>query len=142
VIDVIDSIYNESGEAQDLIWFTDTNLTSDFAENATRLASTPSNQKLSINVDGKAGYIPMYVRMWEGPHGQIMCKSLNPQTTVDQVNRDTGYFINPNFAEIRTIGGREVLGPFDDGGGPYGAIQERFCAVATDGRAHGLWTSI
>jgi hypothetical protein len=142
VNDVIDSIYNVSGEVEELMFFTDTELGSQFAENATRLASTPSNAKLSINIDGKAGYVPMYVKMWEGPHGAIMCKSLNPKTTTDQTNRDTGMFLNPKFLEMRTIGGREVKGPYDFGGGPYGAVQERFCAVATDPRAHGLWTSI
>jgi len=140
--DIIDSVYNISGEVEELMFFTDTELGSQFAENATRLASTPTNAKLNINVDGKEGFIPMYVKMWEGPHGSIMCKSLNPQTTTDQTNRDTGYFLNPNFLEIRTIGGREVKGPYDFGGGPYGAVQERFCIVATDPRAHGLWTSI
>lgn len=140
--DIVDSIYNVSGEAQDLMFFYDTELGSQFAENATRLASSPVNAKMQINVDGKEGYIPMYVNMWEGPHGKVMCKSLNPKTTTDQTNHDTGYFLNPNFLELRTMGGREVLGPWDNGGGPFGAIQERFCIVATDPRAHGLWTSI
>lgn len=139
---VIDSIYNISGEVEELMFFTDTELGTQFAENATRLASDPVNTKLQLTVDGKAGYVPMYVKMWEGPHGAVMCKSLNPQTTTDQANRDTGYFLNPKFLEMRTIGGREVKGPYDFGGGPYGAVQERFCVVATDPRAHGLYTEI
>lgn len=140
--DVIDSIYNVSGEVEELMFFHDTELGSAFAQNATRLASTPTNNKLNINIDGKEGYIPMLVKMWEGPHGAIMCKSLNPKTTTDQTNRDTGYFLNPKFLEIRTIGGREVLGPYDDGGGAYGACQERFCLNVLDPRAHGLYTAI
>lgn len=140
--DVIDSIYNESGEVEELMFFHDTELGSQFAENATRLSSTPANTKLNINIDGKEGYIPMYVKMWEGPHGAIMCKSLNPQTTTDQTNRDTGYFLNPKFLEIRNVTGRVVHGPFDFGGGPYGAVEEDFCVVATQPKAHGLWTSI
>lgn len=139
---VIDSIYNESGESDELMFFTDTKLGSDFAELATRLSGTPANTRLSINVDGKEGYIPMFVRMWQGPHGMIMCKSLNPQTTTDQVNHDTGVILNPKFLEIRNVTGRVVHGPFDFGGGPYGAVEEDFCIIATQPKAHGLWTSI
>lgn len=133
----IDSIYNASGESENLFFFHDTALGSDFAKNATRLASTPTNAKLQFNIDGKAGYIPMVVKMWEGPHGAVMCKSLNPQTTIDQTNRDTGYILNPKYLEIRNVIGRSTEGPWDFGGGPYGAVEEDFCIIATNGKAHG-----
>lgn len=139
---LINSLYNISGDAGQIMWFQDTELATNFAEQATRLASTPTNAKLQLTIDAKEGYIPMEVTIWRGPRGAVAVKPLNPQTTTNQVDRDTGLFLNPAFLEMRTIKGREALGPYDNGGGPFGAVQENFAICATDPRAHGLYTSL
>lgn len=135
VNDIIDAIWNESGEVQNLRVYADTAWIKSFTQNAMRLSGTPTNNKLQVNIDGKTGYIPMFIRVFEGSHGMVTMFDTNPKCSLDTTNLDTAYFLNPNYAYIAELGGTYTEELPSKVGNRYGVV-ERICApIITNPRA-------
>lgn len=139
---VLRSIFNERGRVKNLKLFADSKWLNDFTEEATRLASTPQNNKLNVNIDGKSHKVDMKVRMYEGPHGMIEVHDLNPATSaVTRSQLDRAFFIDTDNAYLAEFAPKQVR-PDDAGGGPRAVFKRYVTFCVGNGKAHGYWKSI
>lgn len=117
--DIITSIYRESGESQALTLVADTALRrviSNFAQ------AGASGDVRSVNYNGNDTSITLSVEQYKSDHGIVNVINMNPKTAPDTTDKDTGYFINPDYisvAEYMTLGSRTLP---DLGGGPRGYV--------------------
>lgn len=141
VDNVIRSIFDESGSKPNLRLYAGSGWMADFSEATMRLASTPQNNKLNINVNGAEGKIPARVRIYEGQHGMVEVFDLNSKCVHDTTNLDMAFFINPEYACVAELGGLIQKELPDLGGGRRILLRRKFAPCIKNPRAHGFWES-
>ena len=141
VDNVIRSIFDESGSKPNLRLYAGSSWMADFSEATMRLASTPTNNKLNINMNGAEGRIPARVRIYEGQHGMVEVFDLNSKCVHDTTNLDMAFFINPEYAKIAELGGLIQKELPDLGGGRRILLRRKFAPCVANPRAHGFWES-
>lgn len=139
---IIDSIFNESGETQNLRIYADTAWQRAFAESTVRLAGTPTNNKLNVNINGETGTVPMFVRVFEGQHGMVTLFDTNPKCSTDPTNLDTAYFINPDYVCIAEMGGVFTFEDAPTAGNRYGGVERIFAPIVKNPRACAFQSAI
>lgn len=141
VNDIIRSIFNESGELPSLRIYAGSAWTQAFSDATVRLASTPTNNKLNVNLDGTKGRITSRVRIYESQHGVVEVFDLNSKCA-NRTQLDMAFFINPKYAAIGELGTLRRIPLPDLGGGPRMGIERHFTAVVKNPRAHGYWRQL
>jgi hypothetical protein len=139
---VLRSIFTQSGQMKNLRVFADPTWVNSFTENTVRLAGTPTNNKLSVNIDGSKYRVDMKVRIYNGPHGLIELVDNNPAcSAVTRSNLDRAFFIDTNMAAIAEFAPKREE-PTDGGGGWRCVFKRYFTFIVRNGRAHGYWKTI
>ena len=141
VDNVIRSIFDESGSKPRLRLYAGSNWMRDFSEATMRLASTPTNNKLQININGNEGRIPARVRIYEGQHGMVEVFDLNSKCVHDTTNLDMAFFLNPEYMCVAELGGLIQKELPDLGGGRRILMRRKFSPIIKNPRAHGFWES-
>ncbi len=138
---LITSIYRVSGATQSLTLVADTALRraiSDFA----RLSGSNDYSVRKVNYNGGEGTISLMVDLYKSDHGTVSIVNMNPDCAPDTTNKDTGYFINPEYiavAELISLGSRELP---DLGGGKRGLVDWTGTLVCKHPGAFGKITQI
>jgi hypothetical protein len=138
---IITSIYRVSGQTQDLTLVADTALRrkiSDFA----RISGANDYSVRRVNYNGGEGEIKLFVDLYKSDHGIVSIVNMNPDCAPDTTNKDTGYFINPEYAavaELITLGSRSLP---DFGGGQRGYVDWTGTLCVYHPGAHGKITQI
>ena len=139
---VLRSIFVESGQMKNLRVFADPVWVNSLTENTVRLAGTPTNNKLNVNIDGSKYKVTMKVRIYEGPHGLIEVVDNNPAcSAVTRSQLDRAFFIDTSMAGIAEM--NPLRKEPDDAGGGWRCVFKRyFTFIVRNGRAHGYWKTI
>ncbi len=138
---IITSIYRVSGTTQSLTLVADTALRrkiSDFA----RLSGSNDYTVRKVNYNGNDATISLMVDLYKSDHGTVSIVNMNPDCAPDTTNKDTGYFINPEYAavaELISLGSRELP---DLGGGKRGLVDWTGTLVCKHPGAFGKITQI
>ena len=99
---IITSIYRVSGSTQNLTLVADTALRrkiSDFA----RTSGATDYSVRRVNMNGDSGEIKLMVDLYKSDHGTVSIVNMNPDCAPDTTNKDTGYFINPEYAAVAEL---------------------------------------
>lgn len=141
---IITSIYRVSGTTNSLTLIADTALRrviSDFA----RLDPDGSGADTSIrnvNYNGDSATIKLSVELYQSDHGIVSVVNMNPDCAPDTGNKDTGYFVNPEYASIGELipMGSSRLPNF--GGGERGYVDCALTLAVYHPGAHGKITTL
>ncbi len=137
---IITSIYRVNGGANSLTLVADTALRrtiSDFA----RTSSSADYTVRNVNYVGGSGVIKLAVNLYESDHGMVSIVNMNPVCAPDTTNKDTGYFVNPEFysvAELISLGSTRLP---DFGGGERGYVDWTGTLCVKHPAAHGKVTA-
>lgn len=118
---LITSIYRVNGATNNLTLVADTALRraiSDFA----RLSASTDYSVRKVNYNGETADIKLSVSRYESDHGMVDIVNMNPDCAPDTTNKDTGYFINPDYigvAELISLGSTRLP---NLGGGERGLV--------------------
>lgn len=133
---VIDSIYDETGDVEDLWFFAATALRSAVtAFTRTEGSTTDTQYRVTQNADQKT--ITRSVMLYQTDHGYMKLFTTNPVTNEAT---DRGYFINPKYlgiADYIPMGSRRLE---DQGGGPRGLVDCSLTFECLSPLAHGKIT--
>jgi hypothetical protein len=138
---IITSIYRVSGATQNLTLVADTALRraiSDFA----RTSASGDYSVRKVNYNGNEGEIKLFVDMYRSDHGVVSIVNMNPDCAPDTTNKDTGYFINPEYAavaELISLGSTRLP---NFGGGDRGFVDWTGTLCVYHPGAHGKITQI
>lgn len=141
---IITSIYRVSGTTNSLTLVADTALRriiSDFA----RLDPDGSGAGTSIrnvNYNGESAQIKLSVELYQSDHGIVSVVNMNPDCAPDTSNKDTGYFVNPEYAgigELIPMGSSRLP---NQGGGERGYVDCALTLAVYHPGAHGKITAI
>ena len=141
---IITSIYRVSGTTNSLTLVADTALRriiSDFA----RLDPDGSGADTSIrnvNYNGESAQIKLSVELYQSDHGIVSVVNMNPDCAPDTTNKDTGYFVNPEYAgigELIPMGSSRLP---NQGGGERGYVDCALTLAVYHPGAHGKITAI
>lgn len=141
---IITSIYRVSGTTNSLTLVADTALRriiSDFA----RLDPDGSGAGTSIrnvNYNGESAQIKLSVELYQSDHGIVSVVNMNPDCAPDTSNKDTGYFVNPEYAgigELIPMGSSRLP---NQGGGERGYVDCALTLAVHHPGAHGKITAI
>jgi hypothetical protein len=141
---IITSIYRVSGTTNSLTLVADTALRriiSDFA----RLDPDGSGAGTSIrnvNYNGDVAQIKLSVELYQSDHGIVSVVNMNPDCAPDTSNKDTGYFVNPEYAgigELIPMGSSRLP---NQGGGERGYVDCALTLAVHHPGAHGKITAI
>ena len=141
---IITSIYRVSGTTNSLTLVADTALRriiSDFA----RLDPDGSGAGTSIrnvNYNGDVAQIKLSVELYQSDHGIVSVVNMNPDCAPDTSNKDTGYFVNPEYAgigELIPMGSSRLP---NQGGGERGFVDCALTLAVYHPGAHGKITAI
>ena len=141
---IITSIYRVSGTTNSLTLVADTALRriiSDFA----RLDPDGSGADTSIrnvNYNGESAQIKLSVELYQSDHGIVSVVNMNPDCAPDTSNKDTGYFVNPEYAgigELIPMGSSRLP---NQGGGERGYVDCALTLAVYHPGAHGKITAI
>lgn len=141
---IITSIYRVSGTTNSLTLVADTALRriiSDFA----RLDPDGSGADTSIrnvNYNGESAQIKLSVELYQSDHGIVSVVNMNPDCAPDTSNKDTGYFVNPEYAgigELIPMGSARLP---NQGGGERGYVDCALTLAVYHPGAHGKITAI
>ena len=141
---IITSIYRVSGTTNSLTLVADTALRriiSDFA----RLDPDGSGAGTSIrnvNYNGDVAQIKLSVELYQSDHGIVSVVNMNPDCAPDTTNKDTGYFVNPEYAgigELIPMGSSRLP---NQGGGERGFVDCALTLAVYHPGAHGKITAI
>lgn len=117
---ILTSIYRTSGKSQKLTLVADTALRAVVTGWARADATTGANR--TWNNDSSSGLIKLAVNVYQGDHGTVSIVDMNPDCAPDTTNKDTGYFINPDYfsvGELLPLGSQQLA---NGGGGPRGVV--------------------
>lgn len=118
---LITSIYRVNGATNNLTLVADTALRrsiSDFV----RLSGSSDYSVRKVNYNGESADIKLSVSRYESDHGMVDIVNMNPDCAPDTTNKDTGYFINPDYigvAELISLGSTRLP---NLGGGERGLV--------------------
>jgi len=141
---IITSIYRVSGTTNSLTLVADTSLRrviSDFA----RLDPDGSGADTSIrnvNYNGDSAKIKLSVELYQSDHGIVSIVNMNPDCAPDTTNKDTGYFVNPEYAgisELIPMGSSRLP---NLGGGERGYVDCALTLAVYHPGAHGKITTL
>jgi hypothetical protein len=139
---VLQSIFDESGEDSSVRIYGGSAWIQAFANNTMRLTSSSNNFRTQVNLNGEKGTIKNKIRVYEGQFGTAEVVNLNSKTLTDTTNKDMAYFINPNYVEIKELGGLIQKELPDLGGGRRSTIRRKFALCVKNPRAHAYWDTI
>ena len=138
---LITSIYRVTGTTNNLTLVADTALrrvVSDFA----RLSGSADYSVRRVEYQGGTGSIKLGVQMYESDHGLVSIVNMNPDCAPDTTNKDTGYFLNPDYysvGELITLGSTRGT---NNGGGERGWVDWTGTLICNHPGAHGKITAI
>lgn len=138
---IITSIYRVSGSTQNLTLVADTALRrkiSDFA----RTSGATDYSVRRVNMNGDSGEIKLMVDLYKSDHGTVSIVNMNPDCAPDTTNKDTGYFLNPEYAavaELISLGSTRLP---NFGGGERGFVDAALTLCVYHPGAHGKITQI
>ena len=141
---IITSIYCVSGNTNSLTLVADTALRriiSDFARTGVD-GSTSHEGVRSVNYNGDSAQIKLSVELYQSDHGIVSVVNMNPDCAPDTTNKDTGYFVNPEFAgiaELIPMGSSRLP---NQGGGERGYVDCALTLAVYHPGAHGKITAI
>jgi hypothetical protein len=138
---VITSIYRVTGSTNNLTLVADTALrrkVSDFA----RISAGATENTRQVNYNGEVAKIKLSVELYESDHGIVSIVNMNPDCAPDTTNKDTGYFINPDYygvAEFIPMGSTRLP---NFGGGERGYVDTTLTLLVNHPGAHGKITGV
>lgn len=138
---IITSIYRVSGSTSNLTLVADTALRrkiSDFA----RTSGATDYSVRRVDYQGGSGEIQLFVDLYKSDHGTVSIVNMNPDCAPDTTNKDTGYFLNPDFAavaELISLGSSRLP---NFGGGDRGFVDATLTLAVYHPGAHGKITQI
>ena len=136
--DILASIFNETGEMQDLHLVADTALRNHIVDEFTRTNGSAS--QVRYNQDSGA-VVEYNVEMFNGPFGVVKILTANPKCMPGSLN-DRGYLIDPSllgWAEALPTGSTMLE---DQGGGPRGYIDSMGTLICRGPKGLGKITEI
>jgi hypothetical protein len=139
---VLQSMYDESGEDASVRIYGGSAWIAAFATNTMRLTSSSDNFRTQVNLNGEKGVIKNKIRVYDGQFGSAEVVNLNSKTLPDTTNKDMAYFINPNYVEIKELGGLIQKELPDLGGGRRSTIRRKFALCVKNPRAHAYWNAL
>jgi len=141
---IITSIYRVSGTTNSLTLVADTALRriiSDFAR--TGVDGNASNEGVrAVNYNGESAQIKLSVELYQSDHGIVSIVNMNPDCAPDTSAKDTGYFVNPEYAgigELIPMGSTRLP---NLGGGERGFVDCALTLAVYHPGAHGKITAI
>ena len=141
---IITSIYRVSGTTNSLTLVADTALRriiSDFA----RLdpdGDAAGTSIRDVNYNGDSAKIKLSVELYQSDHGIVSVVNMNPDCAPDTSAKDTGYFVNPEYAgiaELIPMGSSRLP---NQGGGERGYVDCALTLAVYHPGAHGKITAI
>lgn len=138
---LITSIYRVTGTSNSLTLVADTALRRVISDYA-RLSGSSDFSVRKVDYSGGSGSIKLAVQLYESDHGMVSIVNMNPDCAPDTTNKDTGYFLNPDYygvAELITLG--STRSP-NLGGGDRGWVDWTGTLVLNHPGAHGKITAI
>ena len=139
--DIITSMYRVTGSTNSLTLVADTALRR-VVSNYARTSGATNTVYRSINQEASTKTIQLQVEMYQSDHGMVSIVNMNSDCAPDTVNKDTGFFINPDYygvAELITLGSERLP---DLGGGPRGFVDWTGTLLIQHPGAHGKITAI
>lgn len=136
---LIDSIFTESGEGQNLRLYAATLLRSTMVENFMRIGPSESHNRLNVNIMGESGSVPYKVMKFEGNHGTVDVVDMNPACVP---NTSRGYLLNMGYVGIKELQNFKSAELPDLGGGRRGYVQRKIALCNKNPRAHGKVTVV
>tara|TARA_R100000995_G_scaffold1779_2_gene1229 strand:- start:4283 stop:5281 length:999 start_codon:yes stop_codon:yes gene_type:complete len=143
---IITSIYRVSGNTNSLTLIADTALRriiSDFARTGELGTAGNGNSSIrNVNYNGESAQIKLSVELYQSDHGIVSVVNMNPDCAPDTVAKDTGYFVNPEFAgiaELIPMGSSRLP---NQGGGERGYVDCALTLAVYHPGAHGKITAI
>lgn len=95
---IITSIYRVSGKSQDLTLVADTALRRVISDFARADSTTGANR--TWNNESSSGLVKLAVNIYQSDHGSVAIVDMNPDCAPDTTDKDTGYFLNPDYYSI------------------------------------------
>jgi hypothetical protein len=141
---IITSIYRVSGTTNSLTLVADTALRriiSDFARTGVDGSATDDGVR-SVSYNGESAKIKLSVELYQSDHGIVSVINMNPDCAPDTTNKDTGYFVNPEYAgigELIPMGSSRLP---NQGGGERGFVDCALTLAVYHPGAHGKITAI
>lgn len=141
---IITSIYRVSGNTNSLTLVADTALrrkVSDFARTGVD-GSTSHEGVRTVNYNGESAQIKLSVELYQSDHGIVSVVNMNPDCAPDTSDKDTGYFVNPEYAgigELIPMGSARLP---NQGGGERGYVDCALTLAVYHPGAHGKITAI
>jgi hypothetical protein len=139
---LIRSIYEQTGDVQNLTLVADTNLRtriSDFARIAG--ASGTGTMMRNVNYDGNNSTIKLSVEIYQSDFGTVTIVNSNPKCTPDTANQARGYFVNPEYYGIHDLIPMGSTRLPNMGGGERGYVDCSLTLGVYHPAAHGMITS-
>ena len=143
---IITSIYRVSGTTNSLTLIADTALRriiSDFARLGELGTAGNGNSSIrDVNYNGEVAQIKLSVELYQSDHGIVSIVNMNPDCAPDTSAKDTGYFVNPEYAgigELIPMGSSRVP---NLGGGERGIVDCALTLAVYHPGAHGKITAI
>lgn len=143
---IITSIYRVSGNTNSLTLIADTALRriiSDFARTGELGTAGSGDASIrNVNYNGESAKIKLSVELYQSDHGIVSVVNMNPDCAPDTVAKDTGYFVNPEFAgiaELIPMGSSRLP---NQGGGERGYVDCALTLAVYHPGAHGKITAI
>jgi hypothetical protein len=144
---IIQSIYRENGEANNLTLIADTKLRQQLADYA-RFVGTANNLGTPANAEGirrvstdmGSTTIKLSVEIYQSDFGTVSIVNMNPDTAPDTTNQDHGYLINPDYYgvhELIPMGSSRLP---NMGGGERGFVDCALTLGVYAPQAHGIIT--
>ena len=141
---IITSIYRVSGNTNSLTLVADTALRriiSDFARTGVDGSATNEGVR-TVNYNGESAKIKLSVELYQSDHGIVSVVNMNPDCAPDTAAKDTGYFVNPEYAgiaELIPMGSSRLP---NQGGGERGYVDCALTLAVYHPGAHGKITAI
>lgn len=142
VNEVLEAMHISGANTTNIQVFTDAKWMSAFTRATTRLIDSPADNKVTINLDGNSYKISQKVSVYQGQHGYIVFRDLNPRcSTPTRAQLDRAIFLDMSMAELHEM---KPLNEQPDGNGAGQlAVMKRYpLFVLRNGKAGGYWSSI
>jgi len=144
---IIQSIYRENGEANNLTLIADTKLRQQLADYA-RFVGQANNHGTPANMDGirrvstdmGSTTIKLSIEIYQSDFGTVSIVNMNPDTAPDTSAQDHGYLINPDYYgvhELIPMGSSRLP---NMGGGERGFVDCALTLGVYAPQAHGIIT--
>lgn len=138
---LITSIYRQTGTSNSLTLVADTALRRVISDYA-RLSGSADYSVRRVESGSDVAKIKLSVQVYESDHGVVSIVNMNPVCAPDTTNKDTGYFLNPDYygvAELISLGSSRLP---NLGGGDRGFVDWTGTLICNHPAAHGKITAI